>query len=67
MSEILKSIKARLNRLKKIQEEHQKNTDDIIRQKQNNSQEKCPSQSNQQENIPPKERFHSADKRLMRI
>ena len=59
MSEILKSIKARLNRLKKIEEEHQKNTDDIIRQKQKNTQEKRPSQSDQQGNTPPKERFHS--------
>ena len=53
--EILKSIKARLNRLKKIEEEHKRNTDDIIRQKQNDTQEKCPQE---QAHIPEKECFH---------
>ena len=33
MSDILKSIKARLNRLKKIEEEHKKNTNDIQKEK----------------------------------
>lgn len=56
MSEILKSIKARLNRLKKIEEEHKRNTDDIIRQKQENTQEKCSTQCNEPDN-PDKERF----------
>ena len=56
MSEILKSIKARLNRLKKIEEEHKRNTDDIIRQKQENTQEKCSTQCNEPDN-PGKERF----------
>ena len=57
MSEILKSIKARLNRLKKIEEEHKKNTDEIIRQKQENTQEKSPTQSNEPEKNPDKECF----------
>ena len=57
MSEILKSIKARLNRLKKIEEEHKKNTDEIIRQKQENTQEKCFTQSNEPEKSPDKECF----------
>ena len=57
MSEILKSIKARLNRLKKIEEEHKKNTDEIIRQKQENTQEKCSTQSNEPEKNPDKECF----------
>ena len=56
MSEILKSIKARLNRLKKIEEEHKRNTDDIIRQKQENTQERCSTQCNEPDN-PDKERF----------
>ena len=57
MSEILKSIKARLNRLKKIEEEHKRNTDDIIRQKQNDTQEKCSTQCSEPEKNPDKECF----------
>ena len=58
MSEVLKSIKARLNRLKKIEEEHQRNTDDIIRQKQNNTQEKSFTQNKDPRKTPRKERFN---------
>ena len=67
MSEILKSIKARLNRLKKIEEEHKKNTDEIIRQKQENTQEKCSTQSNEPEKNPDKECFFIFSNKLERF